>query len=371
MGIQTRIAKRGSRLRAGLLGMCWTHVAILATCALLAGCVTVEKGNRVNDAIGAEWKPEIESLLRDQGAHAFAVPREQAFVALLRTFQSLGMTIDERAEGTGLIRASAVGPTPLSPAEWDAATAGEIPRLKEIITEEFGPLAVPYASINGLKFVSLTPGANRLLISATIEGDQSGGSILLSARTSQLVVGITGATHQPSYPPPQVAGVAVRKIWSEFDNQIRIANATPRMLPAAPNVGQSATGVEQRQQDLTRKAEEDRVKLEAEEPAIFAKYRDCIYTNAARLALISDEPAEVVVSAAYAACHLQREALVELHMRYGDPGFDDRTMDEVEHRVAGALELTVIQARAARRGPPPPQMAPGPTSPVAPEEHSI
>ena len=227
-----------------------------------------------------------------------------------------------------------------------------------------------YTSAIGGKFISLTPGANRLLISATIEGNQKGGTILLSVRTSQLVVGITGATHQPSYPPPKVASVAVRKIWSAFDNQIRNSVEPPLALPVAPNAGPLATGVEQRQRDLAKKAEEDQVKLKQAEQALFADWRNCLFDSVRGLATISGESAEVIVKATYAACRPQRQKVVEFHTSYGDSSFS-RIIDEVERRVAGDLMLEVLQVRAMKLAPPP--TMPPPTRPPSPrpKEHAI
>lgn len=357
-------------MRADLPSMRWPLITTWVMCGLIAGCATPEKGNRLNDAIGAVWRPEVEAILKDQGSHAFSVPREQAFETMLQTFQALGMTTDERDDGTGLIRASAVGPTPLSPAEWSAATAGEIPRLDEMITNEFGPLAVPYKSVIGAKFISLTPGVNRLVVSATVEGGQSGGRILLSVRTSQLVVGITGATHQPSYPPPEVASAAIGKIWAEFDNQTQIADAARRAPQAASGAAQPPTLTEQLQPNVVGKSQENKV-LQAEADAALTKWRACLSANVTGLAVVSAEPAEVVVRAAYAACRLERESLAEIYNRQlNDQKSGNRIMTSVEHGVMDQFVLAVIQARAVERAPPQTKAPPAP-SPSTKEEGSI
>ena len=122
---------------------------------------------------------------------------------------------------------------------------------------------------------------------------------------------------------------------------------------------------------MAKKVADDKTKLKQEEPALLASYRGCIFANAARLAVVSEEPAEAVVGATYAACWPQRMALLDLHRRYGDLQFDERVMDRIEGGLAGTLMLTVIQARSAKHEAPPSQIPPVLTSPPTPEEHSI
>jgi hypothetical protein len=118
-------------------------------------------------------------------------------------------------------------------------------------------------------------------------------------------------------------------------------------------------------------AAEDKAKLKAAEPPVFANYRNCIFGNAARLALISNEPAETVARASYAACRPQRVLLLELHKRYGDPGFDDDRMNRIEDRVVGALMLTVIKARATKDGLPPTSVPAPVGAPAVPKGDAI
>ena len=100
-----------------------------------------------------------------------------------------------------------------------------------------------------------------------------------------------------------------------------------------------------------KKAAENQAALKREEPAVWAALHECAFGGAARLALASDEPAETIVAATFAACRPQRTALIELHKRYGDLSLTDELMDKVEARVAGALVLEVIRARAAKSAP--------------------
>ena len=120
-----------------------------------------------------------------------------------------------------------------------------------------------------------------------------------------------------------------------------------------------------------KKTAENQARLKQEEPAIARRWRDCIFTNAERLALASEELAEVIVSASYAACGQEREAILELHRRYEDHNLDVDMMEAIERRLAPDLTLAVIRARAAKHGPPPAQAPPAPSPPPAPEERSI
>jgi len=111
----------------------------------------------------------------------------------------------------------------------------------------------------------------------------------------------------------------------------------------------------QRDRDA-KKAVANQAALKREEPALWAGLHTCAFEGAARLALASDEPAETIVAATFALCRPQRTALIELHRLYGDLVFTDEMMDKVETRVAGALVLEVIRARATKAASPSPPL---------------
>lgn len=78
------------------------------------------------------------------------------------------------------------------------------------------------------------------------------------------------------------------------------------------------------------------------------------------------------IRAAFAACRPQREAAGEVYNRKrGDAEAGDRIMGEIERVVADHFMLTVIQARAAQRKPPPTQIPPAPTAQPSLKENSI
>src|ERR1039458_5660725 len=120
-----------------------------------------------------------------------------------------------------------------------------------------------------------------------------------------------------------------------------------------------------KQQEIeAKKAADDQAVLKRKEPALWGELRTCAFEGAARLALVSGEPAEAIVAATFAACRPQRTALIELHKRYGDLAFTDEMMDKVEAGVAGALVLEVIRARAAKAASSsPPLPTPSPSKP--------
>jgi hypothetical protein len=188
-------------------------------------------------------------------------------------------------------------------------------------------------------------------------------------------VGMGDASIIPTGPQSQVVSSAIDQCVVGFDLQdsntqwVFRADASVFAMEAQSKALKAWS--ERRHESYAAKAAESQAKLKAEEPAILAIYRNCIFASAARLAVVSEEPAEVVVRATYAACRPQRMALIDLHKRYDDSGFDDERMDRIEDRVAGALMLTVMRARAEQRGPPPTQIPPASTSPPSPDEHSI
>jgi len=120
------------------------------------------------------------------------------------------------------------------------------------------------------------------------------------------------------------------------------------------------------QRDLRRLADDQQTFKREEELAV-SSYRQCIYDNAVKMALISAEPASSVVLAALAVCRTQREHLIDIHRRHGDRSFDSRIMDEIERRISGNIIAVVIQARAVQRQTPPTPQAPA----QRPREHSI
>jgi hypothetical protein len=115
-----------------------------------------------------------------------------------------------------------------------------------------------------------------------------------------------------------------------------------------------------------KKAANDQVKLTQQEPAILDAWRNCLFSTVRRLAVVSNEPAEVVVKATFAACREPRQQLIELHNRYGDPAFNDARVDVIESRIAGKFLLEVVQIRAAQPAPSSPQMPPHPPPPEEP-----
>jgi hypothetical protein len=117
---------------------------------------------------------------------------------------------------------------------------------------------------------------------------------------------------------------------------------------------------------------ENEASLKREVDAAIGKLRDCLSVNVTGLAVVSTEPAEVIVQAAYAACRPQREAAKAIYNRQrSDPGAGDRIMDGIERGVMGHWMLTVIQARAANRRSPSTQAPSAPPSQPAPKENSI
>jgi hypothetical protein len=123
--------------------------------------------------------------------------------------------------------------------------------------------------------------------------------------------------------------------------------------------------MERQRAALRKKVDEqaalDAPKLEAESAAASRLYGDCLFGHAKEIALISTESAEVVREAAFAACIAERNAITEIHRRYKDQWFDEQALDIADKRVAGALLLEIIKARAVGSPPPSPRRAPKPT----------
>jgi hypothetical protein len=97
----------------------------------------------------------------------------------------------------------------------------------------------------------------------------------------------------------------------------------------------------------SKKSADDQTRLTQGEPAVMNDFHDCLFEGVDWMALVFDEPAQVIVSSTYTACRPQRTAILELHKRYGDTAFNDQIMDRVEAGVAATLILEVIRVREA------------------------
>jgi hypothetical protein len=116
------------------------------------------------------------------------------------------------------------------------------------------------------------------------------------------------------------------------------------------------------------KSADDQIKLKAEEPTAIADWRNCLVSDARQLAQRSQEPAEAIARATFAACRSQRDNLIAIHQRYGDSQFGAEVMDRAEQLSINSVMLVVMQTRAATTVPELPQQ---PATPPSREDQSI
>ena len=92
----------------------------------------------------------------------------------------------------------------------------------------------------------------------------------------------------------------------------------------------------------------------------WSRYTSCLFNHAKIIALNSAEAAEVVAKAAIASCHLERQAIIDVHRKYNDDSSYGNVMDIADQRISGSLVLEVIKSRAQ----PPPTPSKPPLSPI-------
>jgi hypothetical protein len=104
----------------------------------LVGCVSRSDVNRAAFALEAAWQNDYEAVLDEDGIRRYALPRAEAFDALLATAKRMRMVVREVDEKRGFIMLAALAPTPLTQAEWKSVYEMELPRMRKIISEEIG-----------------------------------------------------------------------------------------------------------------------------------------------------------------------------------------------------------------------------------------
>ncbi len=114
------------------------------------------------------------------------------------------------------------------------------------------------------------------------------------------------------------------------------------------------------------KKDAPRIKIEkGEEDRVGADYYLCLQHSAKLLALTSDEPADIIVQAAFPACSAERNTVFETYRRYNDT-LQPSVMRTTENEFFKRLRLDVIVTRAQRQVPHPP-----PTSQPKPQQTPI
>ena len=185
----------------------WLGVVFLA---LIASCVSQESKTDAINAINAAFKAEYEAELARNGTHFFNANPNDAFDAVYASFVKLGLVVTQQSRGLGLITAQAPAPTPLSPEEWESASANDLPKTKALLRQYVGSMA---------EFFHFEPKGLDTVMTATILGTRGGAEISFTMRMHE-VTPIQQGLPRRDYPPPTALKIGLDKTWATVDKEL-------------------------------------------------------------------------------------------------------------------------------------------------------
>ena len=185
----------------------WLGVALLA---LITGCLTQESKVDAINAVNAAFKAEYETELARNGTHFVNANPNDAFDAVYASFVKLGLVVTQQSRGLGLITAQAPAPTPLSPEEWESASANDLPKTKALLRQYVGSMA---------EFFHFEPKGLDIVMTATILGTRGGAEISFTMRMHE-VTPIQQGLPRRDYPPPTALKVGLEKTWAMVDKEL-------------------------------------------------------------------------------------------------------------------------------------------------------
>ena len=200
-----RLHPRVDRARLALLG--------LPCIWLLAACASQEQIGKGISEVNRAFQADYEALLSQRGARSYPVVRTDAVVALQAALSKLGMSVTDLDADLGTLSAEAPAPKPLTTREWEQAAAVDLPRMRELVRKHVGPMA---------QFVRFEPEGLQIVIHATVAQWQGGVEVALTTRMRELSPPRSGLPRR-EYPPPSAVDIALGKIWTGFEAELRAA----------------------------------------------------------------------------------------------------------------------------------------------------
>jgi len=190
---------------------------VLACVGLLAGCASQEQIGKGIAEVNQAFQADYEALLSQRGARSYTVARPEAVVALHAALSKLGMTITDIDDELGTLSAEAPAPKPLTAQEWQVAAARDLPRMRELVRKHVGLMA---------QFVRFEPEGLQIVIHATVAQFRGGVEVALTTRMRELAPPASGLPRR-EYPPPSAVEIALGKIWTGFEAELRAAGKLP------------------------------------------------------------------------------------------------------------------------------------------------
>lgn len=189
----------------------------LPTLWIVAGCASQEQIGHAIAEVNNAFQADYEALLADRGVRAYKVRQQEAVTALHAALVRLGMTITDIDSDLGTLSAVAPAPQPLTPSEWEQAAAADLPRMRALIRKHVGAMA---------QLVRFEPEGLQIVIHATVAPWQDGAEVALTTRMRELAPPRSGLPRR-EYPPPSAVSMALGKIWSGFESELRAARKLP------------------------------------------------------------------------------------------------------------------------------------------------
>jgi len=190
---------------------------LLATVALLAGCVSQEiKRDAIND-INAAFKAEYEVSLARNGTRKVDASTRQSFDATYAALVKLGLVVREESRALGFISAEGPAPLPLDRSEWERASATDLPKTKELLRRHLGALA---------ELFHFEPEGLDTVMTATIIGSGTGSEISFTMRMRE-VAPVKTELPRRDYPPPTALRVGLDKVWAAVDRELEARSRKP------------------------------------------------------------------------------------------------------------------------------------------------
>ncbi len=182
---------------------------LAAALLLLAGCVTDSQHNEAMAEIDAFWQEKNANLVATEGRRIVKVGNRDAFVAIQRAAQRLGMIVEDLDRPAGFLLASSTAPTPLTHDEWKIVQDNDTDEMREVIGEVIGAASW---------FVDLDPTGKEVLAHVVVSEAGEGTEISVNIRLRG-----TRATvdrDRRLQPPPTAMRIGLEKFWKIFEEEV-------------------------------------------------------------------------------------------------------------------------------------------------------
>jgi hypothetical protein len=187
---------------------------------LLAGCVTDSQHNKAMSDIDAFWKGKNDNVVATEGRRIVQIPQRNAFIAVQKTAQRLGMIVESQDPATGYILASSMAPTPLTPDEWTIVQENDTEEMRQVVGETIGAASW---------FVDLDPSGKEVLANALVTETREGTEISLAIRLRSTRT--EAGRDRRLQPPPTAMRIGMEKFWAIFEEEVG-QKPTQAKLPA-------------------------------------------------------------------------------------------------------------------------------------------